>query len=106
MIASALEIPRETVSRIVSECHAAEYIYRNPHQGYQRFWLPSDKLVDDMAKYAEYIANTWIDSGYYGNASVYPELLKYQRIKSKSDVASHCEDTQQTLHLVQKRRKT
>lgn len=106
MITTALEIPRETVSRIVSECHAAKYIYRNPYKGYQRYWLPSDKLVDDMAKYAEYIAQMWIDSGYYDMSNIYPELLKYQRMKSKGDVVSHCEDTQQTLHLLQLKRKT
>jgi hypothetical protein len=104
MIATALEIPRETVSRIVSECHAAEYIYRNPHKGYQRYWIASDKLVNSMAEYAEYIAQTWLNSGYYDTSSMYPELLKYQRMKSKGDVASHCEDTQQTLHLLQKRK--
>jgi len=104
MIATALEIPRETVSRIVSECHAAKYIYRNPHKGYQRYWLPSVKLIDSMVEYAEYIAQAWIDSGYYDMSSIYPELLKYQRMKYKGDVTSHCEDTQQTLHLLQKRK--
>jgi len=88
----------------VSECHATEYIYRNPHKGYQRYWLPSDKLVNSMAEYAEYIAQTWLDSGYYDMSSIYPELLKYQRMKYKGDVTSHCEDTQQTLHLLQKRK--
>lgn len=106
MIADDLEIPRETISRIVSECHAAKYIYRNPHKGYQRYWLPSDKLVESMAQYAKYIAKLKIESGYYEMSTIYFQLLKYQRMKSKSDVISHCEDTQQTLHLLQLKRKT
>tara|TARA_Y100000389_G_scaffold103012_1_gene99880 strand:+ start:839 stop:1339 length:501 start_codon:yes stop_codon:yes gene_type:complete len=83
MIANSLEIPRETVSRIVTECHAAKYIYRNPDPDYQRYWLPSKKLVDDMAKYAEYIATTWLNSGFYESSSIYPELIKYREMKRK-----------------------
>ena len=83
MIAISLEIPRETVSRIVTECHAAKYIYRNPDLNYQRHWLPSENLIDDMAKYAEYIATSWLNSGYYESSSIYPELLKYRNMKLK-----------------------
>jgi len=81
MIAISLEIPRETVSRIVTECHAAGYIYRNPHADYQRHWLPSENLIEDMAKYAEYIATSWLNSGFYESSSIYPELLKYREMK-------------------------
>lgn len=104
MIADDLEIPRETISRIVSECHTAKYIYRNPNEGHQRYWIPSDKLIESMAQYAKYIAKIKIESGYYEMSNIYLQLLKYQRIKGKSDVTSHCADTQQTLHLLQKRK--
>lgn len=83
MIAISLEIPRETVSRIVTECHAAKYIYRNADPNYQRHWLPSQNLIDDMAKYAEYIATSWLKFGYYESSSIYPELLKYRNMKLK-----------------------
>lgn len=81
MIAISLEIPRETVSRIVTECHAAGYICRNPNSDYQRYWLPSQDLIDDMAKYAEYIATTWLNSGFYEQSSIYPELIRYRNMK-------------------------
>jgi len=84
MIADDLEIPRETISRIVTECHAAGYIYRNLDPDYQRYWLPSEKLVHDMAKYAEYIATTWLNSGFYESSSIYPELIKYREMKRKA----------------------
>lgn len=84
MIAISLAIPRETVSRIVTECHAANYIYRNPDPDYQRHWLPSQNLIDDMAKYAEYIATTWLKSGFYESSSIYPELIKYREMKRKA----------------------
>lgn len=84
MIANDLEIPRETISRIVTECHAAGYIYRNLDPDYQRYWLPSEKLVHDMAKYAEYIATTWLNSGFYESSSIYPELIKYREMKRKA----------------------
>jgi len=84
MIANELETPRETISRIVTECHAAGYIYRNTNPDYQRYWLPSEKLVDDMAKYAEYIALTWLNSGYYEQSSIYPELIRYRNMKREA----------------------
>ena len=84
MIANELETPRETISRIVTECHAAGYICRNTNPDYQRYWLPSEKLVDDMAKYAEYIALTWLNSGYYEQSSIYPELIRYRNMKREA----------------------
>ena len=47
-------MPRETISRLLSECHALGFIYRNKSKGFQRFYLPSQHLLDNGTWYAEY----------------------------------------------------
>ena len=54
MISKSLNMPRETISRLLSECHALGFIYRNKSKGFQRFYLPSQHLLDNGTWYAEY----------------------------------------------------
>tara|TARA_S200002703_G_scaffold85192_1_gene73577 strand:+ start:222 stop:815 length:594 start_codon:yes stop_codon:yes gene_type:complete len=54
MISQSLSIPRETISRLLSECHALKYIYRNKSIGFQRYYLPSEHLLKNGTWYAEY----------------------------------------------------
>ena len=54
MISKSLNIPRETISRLLSECHALGFIHRNKMQGFQRYYLPSQHLLDNGTWYAEY----------------------------------------------------
>ena len=54
MISQSLSIPRETISRLLSECHALKYIYRNKCKGFQRYYLPSEHLLKNGTWYAEY----------------------------------------------------
>ena len=54
MISKSLSMPRETISRLLSECYALGFIYRNKAKGFQRYYLPSQHLLDNGAWYAEY----------------------------------------------------
>tara|TARA_R100001015_G_C4619144_1_gene175778 strand:+ start:1014 stop:1568 length:555 start_codon:yes stop_codon:yes gene_type:complete len=54
MISNALDMPRETISRLLSECHALGFIYRNKAKGFQRYYLPSEHLLENGTWYAEY----------------------------------------------------
>ncbi len=54
MISAALELPRETISRLLSECHALKFIFRNKAEGFQRYYLPSEHLLANGTWYAEY----------------------------------------------------
>tara|TARA_R100000734_G_scaffold13091_1_gene9689 strand:+ start:655 stop:1209 length:555 start_codon:yes stop_codon:yes gene_type:complete len=54
MISAALHMPRETISRLLSECHALGFIYRNKSKGFQRYYLPSKHLLENGTWYAEY----------------------------------------------------
>jgi hypothetical protein len=54
MISKALNMPRETISRLLTQCHALKFIYRNKNFRYYRYYLPSKHLLANGAYYAEY----------------------------------------------------
>lgn len=54
MESRALGIDRSQMSRMLSEAHGLGFIYRNKKPKKQRFYLPSQHLLDNGTWYAEY----------------------------------------------------
>lgn len=54
MESKALGIDRSQMSRMLSEAHTLGFIYRNKKPKKQRFYLPSQHLLDNGTWYAEY----------------------------------------------------
>ena len=54
MESKALGIDRSQMSRMLSEAHGLGFIYRNKEPKKQRFFLPSQHLLDNGTWYAEY----------------------------------------------------
>ena len=54
MESEALGIDRSQMSRMLSEAHSLGFIYRNKKPKKQRFYLPSQHLIDNGTWYAEY----------------------------------------------------
>jgi hypothetical protein len=54
MIADYLQRDRSAVTRELTECQQNGFIYRNPQEGKQRYFLPSERLISNGDWYAEY----------------------------------------------------
>ena len=54
MVSRFLNLARSTTSRLLTEAHTLKFIYRNKQEGLQRFYLPSQHLLDDGDFYSEY----------------------------------------------------
>ena len=52
--ADYLQRDRASVSKDLSELHALKYILRNTKEGYQRYYLPSQRLLNNAAWYSNY----------------------------------------------------
>jgi hypothetical protein len=52
--AQYLQRDRTSVSKELTTMHDLKLIYRNPKEGFQRYYLPSKKLVDSALWFAEY----------------------------------------------------
>ena len=67
MVSRFLNIARSTTSRLLTEAHTLKFIYRNKKEGLQRFYLPSQHLLDNGDFYSEYYIDqilsieTWPD---------------------------------------------
>ena len=54
MVSEYLKRDRSAVSRDLTECHTLGYIVRNKKPGKQRFYLPTERLLNNGTWYAEY----------------------------------------------------
>ena len=54
MVSRLLNIPRSTISRLLTEAHTLGFIYRNKLDGFSRYYKPSQHLLDNGDFYAEY----------------------------------------------------
>ena len=54
MAADYLQRDRASVSKDLSELHGFKYILRNTKEGYQRYYLPSQRLLNNAAWYSNY----------------------------------------------------
>ena len=52
--ADYLQRDRASVSKDLSELHGFKYILRNTKEGYQRYYLPSQRLLNNAAWYSNY----------------------------------------------------
>jgi predicted transcriptional regulator len=54
MVSEHLNRDRSAVSRDLTECHTLGYIVRNKETGKQRYYLPTERLLNNGTWYAEY----------------------------------------------------
>jgi hypothetical protein len=60
-VSRAVNIARSTTSRLLTEAHTLKFIYRNREEGYQRYYLPSDRLLEVGNLYCEYYVDRLLE---------------------------------------------
>jgi len=53
-VSRSVNIARSTTSRLLTEAHQLKFIYRNPEEGFQRYYLPTERLLEVGNLYCEY----------------------------------------------------
>ena len=77
--ADYLQRDRASVSKDLSELHAFKYILRNTKEGYQRYYLPSQRLLSDAAWYSNYYVELTISLTEDKNRAAFFEYRSAER---------------------------
>ena len=60
-VSRAVNIARSTTSRLLTEAHTFNFIYRNREEGYQRYYLPSERLLEVGNLYCEHYVDRLLE---------------------------------------------
>jgi len=83
-VSRAVDIARSTTSRLLTEAHTLGFIYRNREEGFQRNYLPSERLLEVGNLYCEYYYDRLLESDPENNREpFYQYKLTEQRTRAK-----------------------